>query len=127
MRLPGYVAIAVLLTGCSVFVHPAPANYMVFFPSSNTELSADARAVVDSAAADIRAHRPESVMIAAGIASGDNLKLAQPRFLAVREALIADGVSEDLIARTAIADASLSVGTTGDQRVEIKLVAKPAT
>ena len=126
MRLPGLVAAAVLLTSCSVFVNPAPASYMVFFPSSNTELSADARAVVDSAAGDIRAHHPESVMIAAGIASGDNLKLAEPRFLAVRQALIADGVSDDLIARTAIADASLSVGTTGDQRVEIKLVAKPA-
>ena len=127
MRLPGFVAGAVLLTGCSVFVHPAPDSYMVFFPSSSTELSADARAVIDSAASDVRAHHPESVMIAAGIASGDNLKLAQPRFLAVRQALIADGVPDDLIARTAIADASLSVGTTGDQRVEIKLVAKPAT
>jgi outer membrane protein OmpA-like peptidoglycan-associated protein len=120
-------AAMVLLAGCSVFTHEAPASYMVFFSSSTTELSPDARAVVDKAAVDIRGSHPESVMIAAGIASGDNLKLAQARFLAVRQALIADGVADDLIARTAIADASLSVGATGDQRVEIKLVAKPAS
>lgn len=116
-----------LLAGCGTFGHQAPASYMVFFTSSNTELSPDARAVVDQAAADIRASHPQSVMIAAGVASGDNLKLAQPRFLAVRQALIADGIADDLIARSALSDASLSVGATGDQRVEIKLVAKPAT
>jgi outer membrane protein OmpA-like peptidoglycan-associated protein len=116
-----------LLGGCSSIMHEAPAKYLVFFSSSNTVLSPDARAVVDHAAADIRATHPDSVMIAAGAATGDNLKLAQPRFDAVRAALLADGVSDDLIARSAIADASLSVGATGDQRVEIKLVAKPAT
>ena len=122
-----FLAGSVLLAGCSTLFQPAPANYMVFFTSSNTELSPDARTVVDKAASAIRGSHPQSVMIAAGVASGDNLKLAQPRFLAVRQALIADGVADDLIARTAIADASMSVGATGDQRVEIKLVAKPAT
>ncbi|MEI9889124.1 MAG: hypothetical protein WDN08_21985 [Rhizomicrobium sp.] len=117
----------ILVAGCSTFGGRAPDQYMVFFSSSTTVLSPDARAVVDKAASAIRSTHPDSVLIAAGIASGDNLKLAQPRFDAVREALIADGVSPDLIARTAIADASLSVGTTGDQRVEIQLVAKPAT
>jgi outer membrane protein OmpA-like peptidoglycan-associated protein len=116
-----------LLAGCSTFMHEAPAKYLVFFSASDTNLSPDARAVVDHAAAAIRGTHPDSVMIAAGIATGDNLKLAQPRFDAVRAALVADGVSDDLIARSAIADASLSVGATGDQRVEIKLVTKPAT
>jgi hypothetical protein len=116
-----------LLGGCSTFMHEAPANYVVFFSSSDTALSADARSVIDHAAAAIRATHPDSVMIAAGVATGDNLKLAQPRFDAVRAALVADGVSGDLIARSSIADASLSVGATGDQRVEIRLVAKPAT
>jgi outer membrane protein OmpA-like peptidoglycan-associated protein len=118
---------ALLLAGCGTFLHEAPANFMVFFPASSTELSPEARAVVDKAASAIRGSHPDSVMIAAGTATGDNLKLAQPRFLAVRQALIADGVADDLIARSAIADTSLSIGATGDQRVEIRLVDKPAT
>ena len=118
---------ALLLAACSTFSQRAPATYMVFFTSGNTELSADARAVIDRAASTIRGTHPQTVMIAAGVSSGDNLKLAEPRFLAVRQALIADGVADDLIARTALSDASLSVGATGDQRVEIELSARPAT
>ena len=126
-RLVAFCMGLALLAGCSSFGHEAPSSYMVFFSRGDTELSADGRAVVDKAAAAIRATHPASVLIAAGIASGNNLKLAEPRFLAVRQALIADGVSDELIARSAIADTSMSVGATGDQRVEISLVAKPAS
>jgi outer membrane protein OmpA-like peptidoglycan-associated protein len=117
----------VLLAGCTILGHDRPANYMVFFSSSNTELSAEARAVVDQAAATIRATHPDSVMIAAGVADGEKLKLAQIRFDVVRNALIADGVDAELIAHTAMVDTALEVGATGDQRVEIKLVSKPAS
>ncbi len=127
MRLIPLSIVLVLLAGCAAFDRQAPDQYMVFFSSGNIELSPDARAVVAKAASTIRNTHPQSVMIAAGEATGDNLKLAQPRFNAVRDALIADGVDPELIARTAIADTALNAGATGDQRVEIKLVAKPAT
>ena len=116
-----------LLAACSTFNREAPSDYMVFFSHGDTALSADGRAVVDRAASAIRATHPASVLIAAGTDTGDNLKLAEPRFLTVRQALIADGVADAIITRSAIADASLSVGATGDQRVEINLIAKPAS
>jgi outer membrane protein OmpA-like peptidoglycan-associated protein len=123
-RIATLLIAAALLAGCAVFRHEAPAVYMVFFTSSNTALTAESRAIVDGAAAAIRSAHPEAVNIAAGIATGDNLKLAQARFETVRQALVADGVADAMIARTAIADASLSVGATGDQRVEIRMVGK---
>jgi hypothetical protein len=116
-----------LLAGCSTFMRDRPTDYMVFFPSSEIVLSADARAVVDQAAAAIRGTHPQSVILAAGVASGDNLKLAGPRVDAVRDALVADGVSADLIARSSLPDTALEIRTNGDQRVEIKLVAKPVS
>lgn len=128
MKRFGLISLAFfLLAGCTILGPDRPANYMVFFSSRNTELSAEARAIVDQAAAAIRATHPDSVMIAAGVADGEKLKLAQTRFDVVRNALIADGVDAELIAHTAMVDTALEVGATGDQRVEIKLVPKPAS
>jgi len=113
-----------LLVGCSTFVRETPSSYMVFFQEHDTQLSAGARAVVDQAALDVRRTHTGEVMIAAGNATDDKLKLAEPRLLAVRQALIGDGVSDHIILRSAIAEASDSVGETGDQHVVITLITK---
>lgn len=120
-RILTYVAILLGLASCSIFVK-APEFYVVFFSASSTELSPEAHATVDQAARAIRETHPASVTLGAGIASGDNLKLAAPRFEAVRQALVADGVASDLIARSAIPDSNLNTGGVGDQCVEIRLI-----
>jgi outer membrane protein OmpA-like peptidoglycan-associated protein len=114
----------ILLASCGSVVRETPSSYMVFFQKDDAQLSSDARAVVDQAAVDVRGTHPDKVMIAGGNAADTNLKLAEPRLLAVRQALIADGVSDQTIFRSAITEAGESVGATGDQRVEITLIAK---
>jgi len=113
-------------SGCLYFIHQGgPPVYVIFFSSGSVELSTEAHKVVDQAADAIRTNKPISVTIAAGVLAGNNLKLAQPRFEAVRQALVADGVSAELIARAAIPDTDQKeVGGTGNQRVEIRLVPK---
>jgi len=119
-----------LLAGCtsmsSMFGGRAPDVYLVFFPASSTNLSADAAVIVKKAADTIRMRRPDTVVIAAGEDSADNMKLAPARFAAVRAALVADGVDDDLIARAPLAEIALNAGPTGDARVEIRLVRKTA-
>jgi outer membrane protein OmpA-like peptidoglycan-associated protein len=113
------------LGACTLFAKKGPPVFVIFFSSGSVELSTEAHKVVDQAADAIRINKPASVTIAAGVLAGNNLKLAQPRFDAVRLALIADGVSTELIARAAIPDTDeKEVGGTGNQRVEIRLVPK---
>ncbi len=54
---------------------------------------------------------------------GSNMDLSEPRVAAVRQALIADGVTPETIARSAIPGPKLDGSKTGDQRVEIRLLA----
>lgn len=113
----------VALAACTLF-HREPPVFVVFFTSASTDLSPDSRQIVDQAARAVRASHPSAVIVAAGVLTGDNLKLAEPRFFAIRQLLIADGVDASLIARAAIPDAKKDVGGVGNQRVEIRLVQK---
>jgi len=124
------IAIALLcmvLGGCTTvhdYVYGPSNHFIVFFSGKGTALSSDGRAIVKSAAARIATSRPTSVVIESGVDAGGNL--AEPRFAAVRQALIDDGVAQNLIARSAIPGPKLAGNnnTTGDQRVEIRLLAK---
>jgi outer membrane protein OmpA-like peptidoglycan-associated protein len=126
---------AVALSGCATYtrVHDyfyGPPRFIVFFPGDSATLTPDAQAIVKSAAARIASRHPASVVIAAGVVPGDNMDLSAPRFAAVHDALVADGVSEDVIARAPIpgptlAETTAKPGTsTADQRVEIRLLDK---
>jgi len=128
------IAIALLcaaaLTGCTTYhtvhdyVYGPPTHFIVFFSGKGTALSSDGQSIVKSAATRIAASHPASVVIESGVDAGGDL--AEPRFTAVRQALIDDGVSQDLIARSAIPGPKLAGNnnSTGDQRVEIRLLAK---
>ncbi len=112
------------LAGCETvhnIVYGPPTTFIVFFQDKSPDLSPDAMSIVKSAADAVRRQHPATVAIAAGVAS--NMEMSQPRFAAVRKALIDDGVSEDVIARSAIADPKLDTGPAR-QRVEIRLLAK---
>lgn len=121
------VLLCVALAGCATvhdYVYGPPTNFIVFFSGKTTALSSDGQTIVKSAAARVAASHPTSVVIESGVEAGGDL--AKPRFAAVRQALIDDGVSQDLIARSAIPGPKLAgpTNSTGDQRVEIRLLAK---
>jgi outer membrane protein OmpA-like peptidoglycan-associated protein len=108
---------AALLAGCQS-TPPAPATFIVFFTSGSAELTPDAQAAIGRAAEAARGGVSQ-VAIASGVAQGDNLKLAEPRYLAVQRALVARGVAERLIARSSLPDTGVNSGPTADTRVEI--------
>ena len=125
MRYRYIVVIAAFsLGGCTIFHRDVPSIYVVYFPKGSTALADDAKKIVDQAAIDIKSTHPAAVTIGAGVSSGSDPHLSQPRFGAVRDALVADGVDANLIARASIADDGVDAGTVGDQRVEIRLTAK---
>jgi outer membrane protein OmpA-like peptidoglycan-associated protein len=113
------------LAGCGTvhkFVYGQPTTFIVFFEQKSSTLTPDAVSIVKSAADTIRKQHPKTVQIAAGVAPGGNMEMSQPRFAAVRQLLIDDGVDESIIARSAIPDPKLDTGTAR-QRVEIRLLA----
>ena len=127
--------LCVALAGCTTYhaVHDyfyGPPRFIVFFPGDSATLTPDARTIVKAASARIASSHPAAVVIAAGVTAGDNMELSEPRFAAVHDELVADGVSTDLIARASIpgpkiAEAATKAGTgTADQRVEIRLLDK---
>jgi flagellar motor protein MotB len=116
---------AVGLAGCGTMrsiIHGNPSTFIVFFPVGSAQLTPDGRSIVNDAATVIKRSHPGMVVIAAGTAAG-NIEMSQPRFAAVRQALIDDGIDQDLIARAAIADPKLDT-LPAKQRVEIRLAPK---
>ena len=97
--------------------------YIVFFDAQSADLGGDAKLVVDKAAAAILRSHPAHVVIAGEktASRGFDPRLAEPRFAAVEQALIADGVSPKVLARAPLTDAEAKVGPTGKRRVEIRL------
>jgi len=133
------LAIALLcgavLSGCTTYerVHDyvyGPPRFIVFFSGDSATLTPDGKTIVKSAAARITSRHPASVLISAGVTAGDNMELSEPRFTAVHDELVADGVNKGLIARAPIpgpqlASTATKAGTsTADQRVEIRLLDK---
>jgi outer membrane protein OmpA-like peptidoglycan-associated protein len=132
------IAIALLcaaLSGCTTYqtVHDyiyGPPRFIVFFSGDSAALTPDAKTIVKAAAARITSRHTASVVIAAGVNAGDNMELSEPRFTAVHDELVADGVSKDIIARAAIpgpklVETSTKVSaSTADQRAEIRLLDK---
>jgi hypothetical protein len=122
-----FTALAAALAGCSTVSNETAPVYIVFFHPGAAIIAPEAVSAIDQAATAIRRAQPGSVAIASGVAVGDNLRLAGPRFDAVRQALVARGVNASLIVRSALPDAKLNAGTAGDTRVEILLLAKPSS
>jgi len=120
------VLVCFLLVGHDMLRQNAGAaepRFILFFGAQSTELQDAGKSIVKTAAGDIERTHPASVLIATGARSGNNMELSGPRFAVVRQALIDDGVSQALIARSAVPGAKLAGNSaTGDQRVEITLI-----
>ncbi len=119
------VTALMFLAGCASLA-PTTHTYIIFFNAKSVELSPDAKEVVNLAAAAIRDTHPALVVIAGEpntvIAPGYDPKLAEPRFIAVEQALVAAGVDPNTMARAELTDLEAKVGATGDRRVEIRIV-----
>jgi len=117
-----------LMGGCASAVQQdQPSHFIVFFSGDSATLTPEAQLIVKNAASRIRDAHPATVMIAAGVKAGGNMQLSEPRFQAVREALVADGIEPAIIARAPIPGprlASVDGGlSSGDERAEIRLLA----
>jgi len=118
-----------LLGGCASGVQQdSPSHFIVFFSGDSATLTPEAQLIVKDAASRIRDARPATVMIAAGVKAGDNMDISEPRFQAVREALVADGIEPAIIARAPLPGPKLAVVdgglSSGDERAEIRLLAR---
>ena len=121
------------LTGCGTmnFLSSPPPVYVVFFPDHDMALSGDALDIVRKAAADAKIKNADMVQItgpSTKIAPGYDPSLAEPRMEAVEAALVADGVSKDRLVRASLTttDVNVKADASGAQRVEIRVVDKPA-
>jgi outer membrane protein OmpA-like peptidoglycan-associated protein len=110
-----------VVAGCTVTSGPGPSSFLVFFPANSVELTKEAAASIDRAAAAIKSTRPASVIVGAGTGKGSNLKLAEPRFSAVQHGLEARGVPAKLVVRASLPQTEAKTGEVGNQRVEIIL------
>jgi outer membrane protein OmpA-like peptidoglycan-associated protein len=103
--------------------------YVVFFHYDDAVLTPDARRIVDAAAAGARDTHPTVIELAGyteKTAMPGSRRFAEPRFAAVADALMADGVNPQLLARVPLADAEEALPATADRRVEIRLINRTA-
>ncbi|HTQ13887.1 MAG TPA: hypothetical protein VMH86_08420 [Rhizomicrobium sp.] len=135
MRKFAIVLAALCLAGCASFgwrsSAPRPAVYVVFFPDRTVTLTANGDKIVRDAASAAAARSTETVEItgpSTRVAPGYDPSLAAPRIKLVQNALVADGVSADRIVMASETTDGVNVKSdpSGAQRVEIRLVEKPA-
>jgi outer membrane protein OmpA-like peptidoglycan-associated protein len=121
------LALGWLLVGGGSASAEAPSRFILFFSSDSSTLTPEARRIADNAAGRFRDAHPRKVMVSTGAAKDPGL--SEPRFQAVRSALIADGVPADMIARAEGPEPTLATTDSGlsggDERVEITLLAVP--
>jgi outer membrane protein OmpA-like peptidoglycan-associated protein len=122
--LLGAAITLICLAGCVSPAQP-PRTFIVFFNAESAELTPTAKDIIARVSAAIVNTHPARVTIAGEpntvTAPGYDPKLAEPRFIAIEQALIAAGVDSKIMERGALTDLEAKVGATGDRRVEIRL------
>jgi outer membrane protein OmpA-like peptidoglycan-associated protein len=120
--------LALALSACSIFHPNRPPNYIAFFRFDSAELTPVARQIVDQAAAAAKALPATKIEIAGYLDSAtappEGRHFSEPRFKAVEQALIADGIDPKLLVRVQLADSEAALPATGDRRIEIWLIGK---
>jgi hypothetical protein len=121
------------LGGCGTFnfMSSQPQVYVAFFPDHSVALTDTAQHIVDHAAAEAKMQGAKTVQItgpSVKVAPGYDPALAEPRMEAVEARLIADGVPKSRLARASETTDGINIAhdPSGAQRVEIRLVDRPA-
>jgi hypothetical protein len=127
MRKHLTLAFALLALGGSAAHAQTSSKFIVFFSGGSATLTPAAQLIVKDAALRIKDARPTTVLVSAGVKEhGD--RMSRPRFLAVRQALVEDGIRPDLIARAPIPGPKLAAFdgglSSGDDRAEIQFFVK---
>jgi len=102
-----------------------PLNYIVFFDFGSAQLDETSRAVIQQAIEGAMQHRPTMITIAGFSGEGPNARtsaqMANQRYAAVTEALIAGGLDSALFSRTELMDEP-NLPEIAVRRIEIRLV-----
>lgn len=112
-------------SGCAIQPNARPDIYLIFFDTNSAALSPAGSEAVATAATAIRLKHPAHIVIAGPKTTdgaGFDTKLAGPRFIAVEQALIADGVGHELLSRAELNDQEAAIGASGNARVEVRLL-----
>jgi hypothetical protein len=128
------LALALGLTGCGTFgfMSGPPAVFVVFFPDHSTTLTADGQKIVGDVATAAKMHGGETIQLtgpSTKVAPGYDPSFAEPRIRAVEAALMADGIAQSRLQRASETTDGINVKSdpSGAQRVEIRLVERPAS
>lgn len=129
MRIDRIAVLLALCLGACALVHPnRPANYVVFFRYDSAELNSAGRQIVDQAAAAAKSMPATRIELAgyldSATAAPASRHLSEPRFKAVEQALVADGIDPKLLVRAQLADTESALPGTADRRIEIWLIGK---
>jgi hypothetical protein len=127
------LSLALSLSGCGTFTFLSgpPAVFVVFFPDHGTQLTADGQKIVGDVATAAKMHGGETIQLtgpSTKVAAGYDPSFAEPRIATVEAALIADGIARDRLVRASETTDGINVKSdpSGAQRVEIRLLDKPA-
>jgi outer membrane protein OmpA-like peptidoglycan-associated protein len=99
-------------------------SYVVFFENNQTTLTPEGREIVKAAADNARRSHAQLITVSAPttrILAGYNPAVAQPRLMQVQQALIADGVPRERVARGTVSN-RVKVPLVGAERVEIRVL-----
>jgi outer membrane protein OmpA-like peptidoglycan-associated protein len=99
-------------------------SYVVFFENNQATLTPEGREIVKAAADRARYSHASLVTVSAPatrVLAGYNPSVAQPRLMQVQQALIANGVPRDRVARATVSN-KVNVPLVGAERVEIRVV-----
>ena len=118
------IAVVFAAAGCTTG-REQPQMFTLFFNYNSAAIAPEAQPVVREAAELIKRTRPASVQVAGytgneEVARTDD-ELAAQRFTNVENALVAEGVPRDLLARVSLND-PVPLPATAVRRIEIRLV-----
>jgi len=133
MRILTAFLLCLGLAACGTFNFDgsAPPVYVVFFPDHSTDLTKNGQKIVSDVAQAAKMSGARIVQLtgpSTQIAPGYDPSLAEPRIHTIELALIADGVAEKRLVRASETTDGVNVKSdpSGAQRVEIRLVDRPA-
>jgi hypothetical protein len=134
MKYWAVLLLAGLLAGCGgggggLFSRAAPNDkFIAFFNFDSVQLSPEARAVVHEAADAAKARKPMRIELAGYTGREEDARtddrVAAQRFMAVEEALVAEGIDRMLFRRAALVD-PVPLPATAVRRIEIRLLDTP--